>query len=34
MEELREGLKELEGFATPLEEQQYQPITHPRVPKD
>jgi hypothetical protein len=26
MEELEEGLKELKGFATPQEEQQYQPF--------
>jgi hypothetical protein len=26
MEELSKGLKELKGVATPLEEQQYQPI--------
>jgi hypothetical protein len=34
MEELRKGLKELKGFATPLEEQQYQPTRPPIAPKD
>jgi hypothetical protein len=29
MEELGEGLKELKGFATPWEEQQYQPTRTP-----
>jgi hypothetical protein len=35
MEELGEGLKELKGFETPWEEQQYQ-ITNPlpRTPRD
>jgi hypothetical protein len=31
MEELEKGLKELKGFATPKEEQQYQPTRAPRV---
>jgi hypothetical protein len=30
MEELEKGLKELKGFATPQEEQQYQPARAPR----
>jgi hypothetical protein len=33
MEELGEGLKELKGFATPEEEQQYQPTSTPRAPR-
>jgi hypothetical protein len=32
MEELEKGLKELKGFVTPWEEQQYQP-TRPPSPK-
>ena len=31
-EELGEGLKELKGFATPWEEQQYQPTRSPNLP--
>ena len=31
MEELGEGLKELKGFATPQEEQQYQPTRPPEL---
>jgi len=34
IEELGEGLKELKGFETPYEEQHYQPIRHPKAPKD
>jgi hypothetical protein len=34
MEELREGLKELKGFATPEDEQKYQPTRPPRSPRD
>jgi len=34
MEELEKGLKELKGFATPQEEQQYQPTRTPRAPRD
>jgi hypothetical protein len=34
VEELEKGLKELKGVATPQEEQQYQPTSPPRVPKD
>jgi hypothetical protein len=34
MEELEKGLKELEGFAIPWEEQQYQPTRPPRAPRD
>ena len=33
MEELEKGLKELKGFATPKEKQQYQPTRHPPPPK-
>jgi hypothetical protein len=29
MEELEKGMKELKGFATPQEEQQYQTTRHP-----
>ena len=32
MKELGEGLKELKGFTTPMEEQQYQP-TRPPTPR-
>jgi hypothetical protein len=32
MEELEKGLKELKGFATPEEEQQYQPTGTPPPP--
>jgi hypothetical protein len=34
IKELEKGLKELKGIATPQEEQQYQPIRHPRTPRD
>jgi hypothetical protein len=34
MEEFGEVLKQLKGFATPKEEQQYQPIRHPRAPRN
>jgi hypothetical protein len=34
MEELEKGLKELKGFATPLEEQEYQPTGPPRATRD
>jgi hypothetical protein len=34
MEELEKGLKELKGFATPLEEQQYQPARPSRAPRE
>jgi hypothetical protein len=34
IEELEKGLEELKGFATPQEEQQYQPTSPPRAPKD
>jgi hypothetical protein len=34
MEELEKGLKELKGFTTPYEEQQYQPTRSPRAPRD
>jgi hypothetical protein len=34
MEDLEEGLKELKGFATLEEEQQYQPTRPPRALKD
>jgi hypothetical protein len=34
IEELEKGLKELKGFTTPWEEQQYQPIRPPRAHKD
>jgi len=34
MEELGEGLKELKVFATPQEEQQYQPTRLHRAPRD
>jgi hypothetical protein len=33
MEELQKGLKELEGFATPQEEQHYQPTRSLPLPK-
>ena len=32
IEELEKGLKELKGFATPEEEQQYQPTRAPDLP--
>jgi hypothetical protein len=31
VEKLEKGLKELKGFATPYEEQQYQPPSAPNV---
>jgi hypothetical protein len=34
MGELEKGLKELKGFATPQEKQQYQPTRPPRAPWD
>jgi hypothetical protein len=34
MEELEEGLKELKGITTPLEEQQYQLTGPRRAPRD
>jgi hypothetical protein len=37
MEELKKGLRELKGFTTPKEEQQYQssrPLHTPRAPRD
>jgi hypothetical protein len=34
IEELEKGLKELKGFTTPEEEQQYPPIRLPRTPRD
>jgi hypothetical protein len=34
MEELEKGTKEMNGFAAPLEEQQYEPTSTPRVPRD
>jgi hypothetical protein len=34
LEELGEGLKELNGIATPYEEQQYQLTGPPRVPRE
>ena len=34
MEELGEGLKELREFATPFEEQPYQPIRSSKAPRD
>jgi hypothetical protein len=34
MEELEKGLKELKEFATPLEEQKYQPSRPRRSPRD
>jgi hypothetical protein len=34
MEDLEKGLKELKWFATPSEEQHYQPTRPPRAPKD
>jgi hypothetical protein len=34
MEEIGEELKELKGYATPQEEQQYQSSRFPRAPKD
>ena len=33
MEELGKGLKELKEFATPWEEQQYQPTKLPELPR-
>jgi hypothetical protein len=34
MEELGKGQKELKGFATPYEEQEYQPTRSPRAPRE
>jgi hypothetical protein len=34
MEELEKGLKKLKRFATPHEEQQYQPTRPPRAPRN
>ena len=34
MEELEKGLKELKGFAAPLEEQQYEPPSTSKGPRD
>jgi hypothetical protein len=34
MEELEKGLEDLKEFATPKEEQQYQPTRHPKAPRD
>jgi len=34
IEELRKGLKELTGLATPQEEKQYQPTRHPKALRD
>jgi hypothetical protein len=34
MDELEKKLKELKGFATPQEGQQYQPTRTPRAPRD
>jgi hypothetical protein len=34
MEELEKGQKELKGFATLQEEQQYQPTGPPKAPRD
>ena len=34
MGELEEGPRELKGFAVPLEEQQYELPSTPRVPRD
>jgi hypothetical protein len=34
MEELEKELKELKGFATLYEEQQYEPTRAPRTPRD
>jgi hypothetical protein len=34
MEELEEGSKELKGFAAPQEEEQYEPTSIPRAPRD
>ena len=34
MEELEKGLKELKGLAAPMEEQQYEPTSTPRAPRD
>jgi hypothetical protein len=33
MEELEKELKELKGFATPYDEQQYEPTRTPRAPR-
>jgi hypothetical protein len=34
MEELEKGPKELKGFAAPQEEQQYEPASAPKAPRD
>jgi hypothetical protein len=34
IEKLEKGLNKLKGFATPQEEQQYQPTITPRTPRD
>jgi hypothetical protein len=34
MKELEKGPKELKGFAAPKEEQQYEPTSTPRAPRD
>jgi hypothetical protein len=34
MEELKKEPKELKGFATPWKEQQYEPPSTPRAPRD
>jgi hypothetical protein len=34
MKELEKVLKELKGFAAPQEEQQYEPTSNPRAPKN
>jgi hypothetical protein len=34
MKELEKGLKEVKGFATPQEEQQYQPTRAPKASRD
>jgi hypothetical protein len=34
MQVLEKGLKELKGFVTPQEEQQYQPTSSLRAPRD
>jgi hypothetical protein len=34
MKELEKGPKELKRFAAPYEEQQYEPTSNPRAPRD
>jgi hypothetical protein len=34
MEELEKGLKELKELSAPLKEQQYEPTSNPRAPRD